>query len=61
MNPIVELAIIFAFCFLVSALLINVLTKKFRGTEEYGMTLVAAFFRTVLYTMVFYVFGNLSE
>jgi hypothetical protein len=61
MDPIIETAILFIISLLISAIIIYIVTKIFGETEGFGTALLAAFVGAILYTVLYYIFGNISE
>ena len=61
MDPILETVVLFVLSLLISAIIIYVVTKIFGETEGFGTALLAAFVGTMIYTVLYYIFGNISE
>jgi len=61
MDPIIETAILFFISLIISAVIIYIVTKIFREKEGFGIAIMAAFVGTIIYTAVYYIFGNISE
>ncbi len=61
MDPIIEIAIIFVISLFISAIIIYIVTKIFGETEGFGSALLAAFVGAIIYTALYYVFGNIPE
>ena len=61
MDPILETAILFVLSLLISAIIIYIVTKIFGETEGFGTALLAAFVGAIIYTILYYIFANISE
>ncbi len=61
MDPLIETAILFVISLLISAIIIYVVTKIFGETEGFGTALLAAFVGAIIYTILYYIFGNIAE
>ena len=61
MDPIVETVILFVISLIISAIIIFIVTKIFGEKEGFGTALLAAFIGTIIYTVLYYVFGNITE
>jgi len=61
MDPMLETVILFVLSLLISAIIIYIVTKLFGETEGFGSALLAAFVGTMIYTVLYYIFGNISE
>lgn len=61
MDPIIETAILFVVSLLISAIIIYFVTKIFGETEGFGTALLAAFVGTIIYTALYYIFGNITD
>jgi hypothetical protein len=60
MDPIIETVILFVISLLISAIIIYIVTKIFGEKEGFGTALLAAFVGAIIYTAVYYIFGNIS-
>jgi len=61
MDPILEAAILFVINLLISAIIIFIVTKIFGETEGFGTAILAAFVGAIIYTALYYIFGNISD
>jgi hypothetical protein len=61
MDPIIEAAILFVISLFISAIIIYVVTKIFGETEGFGTALLASFVGAIIYTGLYYVFGNIAD
>jgi hypothetical protein len=61
MEPIIETAILFLISLIISAIIIYVVTKIFKEKEGFGIAVITAFVGTIIYTVVYYIFGNVSD
>ena len=61
MEPIIETAILFLISLIISAIIIYIVTKLFGEKEGFGIAVTAAFIGTIIYTVVYYLFGNISD
>jgi uncharacterized membrane protein YvlD (DUF360 family) len=61
MDPILETGILFVISLLISAIIIYVVTKIFRETEGFLTALLAAFVGAIIYTIIYYIFGSITE
>jgi Na+/melibiose symporter-like transporter len=61
MDPIIETAILFVVSLLISAIIIYFVTKIFGETEGFGTALLAAFVGALIYTALYYIFGNITD
>ena len=60
MDPILEAVILFVISLIISAIIIYIITKIFGETEGFGPALLAAFIGTIIYTALYYVFGQIE-
>ncbi len=61
MDPLLETAILFAISLIISAVIIYIVTKILGETEGFGTALLAAFVGAIIYTVLYYIFGNIAE
>jgi len=61
MDPIIETAILFVISLFISAIIIYLVTKIFGETEGFGTALLAAFIGAIIYTILYYIFGNIPD
>jgi hypothetical protein len=61
MDPLIETAILFILSLLISAVIIYIVTKIFGETEGFGTALLAAFVGAIIYTALYYIFGNIAD
>ncbi len=61
MDPLIETAVLFVISLIISAIIIYIVTKIFGETEGFGTALLAAFVGAILYTAIYYIFGNISD
>jgi hypothetical protein len=61
MDPIIETAILFVLSLFISAIIIYFVIKIFGETEGFGTAVLAAFVGAIIYTALYYIFGNISE
>jgi len=61
MDPIIEYALIFVISLLLSAIIIYIVTKISGEKEGFSTALLAAFVGAILYTVLYYVFGQVPE
>jgi hypothetical protein len=60
MDPILETVILFVISLIISAIIIFIVTKIFGEKEGFGTALLAAFIGTIIYTVAYYIFSNIS-
>ena len=61
MDPLVETAILFIISLIISAILIYIVAKIFGEKEGFGTALLAALAGAIIYTVLYYVFGSISD